>query len=82
MVVKVKPLEWVHGVDWMGRPSGRWTASSPVGHYVAGVYRDAVPYCERDRSVSLGRPGSLDEARAMCEADYEQRVMSCLEVTP
>ena len=82
MVVKVKPLEWVQAVDWLGNPTGAWVASSPIGRYVAGMYRDAVFYCERDVSISLGRPSSIDEARAMCEADYERRVMSCLEVTP
>ena len=82
MSVKVKPLEWVQAYDWKGEPLDGWAAASAVGAYRYGEYQGCVIYAERSGLSLPGSPRTLDDARALCEADYEQRVMSCLEVTP
>ena len=84
MSVRVKPLEWGSIADFRHRPAIVWTARTGVGVYrYEDYYGDGSFYrVEKDGIALPGNPQALDEARALCEADYERRVMSCLEVTP
>ena len=84
MGVKIKPLEWGAIADFRHRPAIVWTARTGVGAYrYEDYYGDgSLLRVERDGVSLAGTPQTLDDARALCEADYERRVMSCLEVTP
>lgn len=76
MSVKVKPLEWRRRGDCT------WIAVTPVGCYVYGVFRGQMAFATRNDRIIETDYENTDKARQACDADYERRVMSCLEVTP
>jgi len=76
MSVKVKPLEWRR------RGNYAWIAVTAVGCYEYGLFRGQMPFATRDEQMIVSDCEDTTQARQACEADYERRVMSCLEVTP
>ncbi|MAK86551.1 MAG: hypothetical protein CMK96_06335 [Pseudomonas sp.] len=80
---KVKPLVWK---DSRFSSSPRETASTLVGCYEAmlwssGQYGGSVPSEDEDESWrEFDGCGSMEEAKAVCQADYERRILSALDL--
>lgn len=83
MSVTVKPLQWREA-----RISDRWrreTADSILGQYEAvewsdGSFGGSVPSEDRDEPNEEFTALSLEAAKATCQADYEQRILSALDL--
>tara|TARA_X000001316_G_scaffold12129_2_gene5696 strand:- start:704 stop:1150 length:447 start_codon:yes stop_codon:yes gene_type:complete len=80
---RVKPLVWEDGKFWSG--SVRETAESVFGTYevlrwVQGDFGGSIPANDPDdTNTEFGGASSLDDAKAAAQADYEARVLACLE---
>lgn len=74
--VTIKPLEW--------KPQGAsFLADTPMGEYAAEYYseRDGIGWSAvLGDAAHLGDFASVVEAKSACEADYEKRVLSCLQL--
>lgn len=73
MKIKVKPLEWVNG-----------SAETAIFGYRIGHYSDDSgegwdAHAEARGNIWLSRDTEA-EAKAACEADYEARILSAIEV--
>lgn len=83
---KVKALEWREAR--ISNERGRYTAVSVFGDYEAlewsnGGFGGTMPANATDEEAAVTEfdAASMDEAKAAAQADYEKRVLSCLEYT-
>ena len=83
---KVKALEWREAR--ISNERGRYTAVSVFGDYEAlewsnGGFGGITPANATDEGAAVTEfdATSMDEAKAAAQADYEKRVLSCLEYT-
>ena len=83
LAVTVKPLEWVSHLVLFEVMVAR-TASG--GLYTCEPARGeewrAVWYEVERRSIIVGDGGDREAAKAACQSDYEQRILSALSPTP
>ena len=71
---KIKQLEWVE--VWEGYED----AKTPFGHYVVRPSIDNKTFLMIDLRKGIVPYLTLSEAKAAAQADFEQRVMGCLDI--
>jgi hypothetical protein len=77
--INVKPLEWSSASH---DPDGYWFSTGSTSFpYTAFLHRSGKWRCHLRVSppVGLGDWDTLDDAKAACQADYEQRILSAVE---
>ena len=74
--MKVKQLEWVYNEG-----ANEWRAETDFGDYVVGRFKAAWIFGNTQGGWYGHRnPVSEDAAKASAQADFERRVMACMEV--
>lgn len=71
---KIKQLEWVE--VWDGYEDVR----TPFGHYVVRPSIDNKTFLMIDTQKAIQPYLTLNEAKAAAQADFEKRVMECLDL--
>ena len=71
---KIKQLEWVE--VWEGYED----AKTPFGHYVVRPSIDNKTFLMIDLRKGIVPYLTLSEAKAAAQADFEKRVMECLDI--
>lgn len=85
LMVKVKPLDWFSSDDsgdWWGAETG--TSEGGGGDY--GICKEDGYYFTLNDEPMIKAKGdenwdTVDEAKAAAQADYEKRLLTCLEIT-
>ena len=79
-MVKAKPLKWVESPRHGKRVHAAMDYET-IEHYPSGAAQYCVLYRGLPRGFANDYP-TLEAAKAAAQADYEKRVLACLEDTP